>query len=35
MRNFGTKNSFLGYFWAEILKTIVLFEINTLESVLL
>ena len=30
---FGTKNALLEYFWARILKTIVIFEISTLKFV--
>ena len=32
---FGTKYALFGYFWAEILKNIVIFEVNALECVYL
>ena len=31
MSKFGTKNALFGYFWPRIKKTIVIFEISTLE----
>ena len=31
MLKFGTKNALFGYFWAMVKKTIVIFEISTLE----
>ena len=31
MSRFGNKNALFGYFWARISKTIVIFEISTLE----
>ena len=33
MPKFGTKNALFGYFWARILKNIVIFEISTLKFV--
>ena len=33
MPKFGTKSALFGYFWAGILKTIVIFEIGTLKFV--
>ena len=33
MPKFGTKNALLGYFWTRTLKTIVIFEMSTLEFV--
>ena len=33
MTKFGIKNALFGYFWARILKNIVIFEISTLKFV--
>ena len=33
MAKFVTKNALFGYFWARLLKSHVVFEINTLKSV--
>ena len=33
MPKFGTKNTLFGYFWARILKIIIIFEITTLKFV--
>ena len=33
MPKFGTKTTLFGYFWTRILKTIVMFEVSTVELV--